>query len=470
MRLRIHRLAGAAALALASGCAPSPPATRAAPIVSPPIDPAAPAASERPVHIQAFALTDAWEAKLEPKWEIERRRTAGAFVAVKVHDVSPYASSPVTGCVATEAGLVDKVVWGQVLSADHDVDGDGRPDLVLGHTTAIPGRDGGDHLELVVVADRPGGPVLLRVEGYDDQSPWQTIRWAHGQLELAFAADDKLDRQVFAWNGEALASRELVFARVDCSSIPHSRAVNCSVFASAHGKDLTKDLGHMPTLGMAESVEDDSLGYDLAGDGTPFWWIRPLVYTTLPEGDDEGLMNRVLFALRLTPQGWEEVEVPNFTRGTLMDRDGDGLPEVEVEIADVTLVECPRRRGPKSPPDCTPDTFSVSALHAWDGKAFSSRTRKLAGAYAKWKPSDQFSGDCAYHSLEVAARRYLVSRWSGVSEKDALGQLDAAMAKADWKACSPPRKRGDPPPRPQRPWARIRADLLKALSRHLPPG
>lgn len=383
---------------------------------------------------------DAWEAKLDPKaWEIERRRTIGSFQTTLAHALK---GGDRRGCVATKDGALEDVVWSEILAGEHDVDRDGRDDLVLTVTKS-------KGIEPLVIADRKEGPMKLPIEGLSADLEPQALRvYAKDKhaLEL-FVRDTEPDHQVLAWNGKALASKELTFIHMDCETVEHSSGQVCRYIAVGNGGRLEGELDR------GQAVDFDVFGetdFDLAGDGSLFWWVRLKPPMTPDNLQAEG--EHTIEGLHLGAKGWEHVDLPYFFPGTLLDRDGDKIPELAVRAGDVELASCANIK------DCTTPTLVLTALETWTGKEFSGQEPRLRGAYAK-RDRSKPNSTCGFDAVEPAVEIYLAARWSGASEADAILQLDAAMAKASYADC---------PPGKPRPWSAVRAQIVKELKLHVP--
>jgi hypothetical protein len=405
-----------------------------------------------PAHPRARALLDTWEDSLPRGWEIGRRLALGGFAAVVAHRDD--GSREETGAIATDEGIVRDVAWSRLVSANRDIDGDGRDDLLLIRDQppfSTPG-DGAGRIEPAVVADRPGGPAVLPMEGLLP-AHWTSIDFALGPgsaIELETGGIES-GRQVFAWDGKALVARESAVVYVECKPRESTGNRDCTVVGSAHGKEKATSL---------EVTELASLGrgnlFDLAGDGRRFYLVRASQHA------GPGNYVAELFGMVLEKSGWSVTPVPRFDLDTLKDRDGDGVPELEMDTSGVVVATtCPDED------DCRGTLTSPRALVMWDGARFSRRTPKLRGAYARWlvelrsalKPAGK--GECPVEQVTFAEQAYLAARWAGANEAAALAAADAAMRGASLAACVASDTS-------VRTWAQIRRDIVAYARDSLP--
>ena len=463
-RILLRRTAGAVAfaLALAGRGAPPPAAPPAVTIAT-----AAPSTSAAPQEPGARGrkLLAAWEAGHGKK--IDQRASLGAFSAAR--DVEG------AGAIATDEGLLE-VRWRELVSADRDVDADGRADLLL---ILAPDWDlPDDHPERrprpSVLADRAGGPVPLPVDGAPS-AHWASVRWTADPAPVFEMTAGRRDsgHATMAWDGKAFVVRDANVVAILCNDQPfqdpahpgilHARAgvigADCWAETVAHGAERRAAIGDVAfyeNWGMEEPPPQ--VLFDLAGDGPRFYVLQ---YRPGGMADDEATQTR--FGLVLEKGGWTPIDVAGVDPGTAMDRDGDGKPEVETSAGGVALALCPKKD------DCGAPRASVFNLVTWDGARFAGSPARPERAFVTWVEQAKKevvavdSGICPVGRVELAGRVYLGARRSGGAEKAALAAMSDVMKGSSLAPCASGGMRA-------RTWPEVQRDLVAVMKRLVTDG
>jgi hypothetical protein len=441
----LTRFLGAAAPLVLVACAAAGTSTPASP--SPPAD-------------GARARVDAWEKKMPGGHEI-KRSTAGAFLVAIAHRKDDPNRFDDTGIVATEWGALDGLPLRSVVSADRDVDGDGRPDLLVVKGVRAGERDPYMREEPLVIADKPGGPVALKMEGVEP-ADWRKIAFtADAAIELRH---DGPGRQVLAWNGQAIAPRETLLVWSSCQEVENGWGSQC-VVVGASGKDhIVPNLGGLGGLNDRSWGDKDPDGwYRVPGVQGARFYVQEWVWK--PSVTDEPTTTRLGWVV--DEAGLREVDMPQPV--SVEDRDGDGTPEIEQQLQGLSVVACK-----KDAKECKGnEAFAIlTVLSVWDGKSWSTRSPKLARAYAKWLASETKAhkptpkgpkAACPLGEVTLASRAYLAARWAGMPEKKALAEADRWMRGASTKPCAGKETTALS-------WPEIRKEMVKRLAKMVPEG
>ncbi len=202
-----------------------------------------------------------------------------------------------------------------------------------------------------------------------------------------------------------------------------------------------------------------SLLWDLRGDGS-----RSVIIHLTPCGANCGVAKPLV--LELDGNAFKAAAVAPECPTCLRDDDKDGVPELELRLASLTIAPCSRA-------SCGPSSallVEVRGVERWNGARYAKDLAVLAPLYAERRKAAQKdaatvkrtgnrSRICPLNALSVAARLYVYSRLTGESRGDALVRADEVMRGWDTKACSTEYDLLAPPKR----WEELKKEL-EALS------
>lgn len=414
-------------LSLAASCAGRPPE---------PLEPPRPPAPPAPPLERARARADAWQ-RAHPEVTFARRE-AGAFVVLSAEGDR----APLSGAVASASGVVEGIACVHVVDAERDVDGDGRPDLVVLRRPPASGADTrGAVLDLAVVADRASGPALLPSTG-PTLGAWADAAWAGSRLVLTANVSGTV---AATWNGSALVAEGAgpVFW-LGCS------LGGCELVSLAAGKRATTSVHGTGSLERGVGADD---GYfaRLAGPRGPRFFDATWSLLDAPASKEPVVLVE-------GPEGFARVDVRRID--AVDDGDGDGVPELQHGLGPFPLSSCLADR------PCEPDTPLVFGLSVWNGAAFDPRDPRLAKPFAKrraavkagYRPAKDV---CPVEAVELFALTYLAERWAGKKEKAAAADADAVMKGLSLQPCADGSKYAAA-------WADVRKAILAELAGFTP--
>lgn len=383
------------------------------------------------------------------------RAKLGRFVASHYRDRF---STTFTGAVATADGLVKWIPWERLVSADKDVDGDGRADLVV--TTQGVGFEERRRV-IEVLADRPSGPASLPVKGVE-RFEWERFEWLDSPVPTLVLrpADSAFEQQIVTWDGTALVAGGPLLLRWDTAQSPHQAGANWFLTAMAGGKTVEYSVWN---VGHVAEVSPPGALIDLRGDGERYYVVRFSIY---PSPEIGGPLETSQLILELRKGQWAIVSAPLLDLAKRGDRDANGVPDFECSRAEVDLATC-KREGP----DCDTAPFPPPALATWSGDDLSTNTFDLKPIYAVWLKEALAeaatwkgpipTGECPAERLATAVRVYLGRRWSGVDEAVSAKEVQSLMKGVSFAACAQEGSRG-------RAWPAVWKDLKRALEGALP--
>lgn len=342
-------------------------------------------------------------------------------------------SCVIDGTVATSAGVLPYLKWDHLVSADKDLDGDGRADLVALEPTL--GDDPGWH-KLSLIADRPRGPAEIPVKGAEPGDwDWVDLATSPDRMLTVHKRGSGFEKQVFTWDGHAFVSKDIVLLRWSSNVTPHVPGTNWFLDAIAAGKTANFEFDQ-----VARKTELSPSGglLDLRGDGDRYFMLELKSYP--PPGIDSPV-ETTQFIMELRKDGWARVSAPFLFLQTRADRDKDGLPEYVSGLREVDLVACTAKA-----PDCDTAPYSPTALAGWDGQSLSAYAPNLKSLYASRLKDAldevaSFAGaspptSCPSDRLDTVSKLYLARRWSGVDDAAAASEVSTAMKGTSFTPCA----------------------------------
>ncbi len=430
---RLRLFAAGLSLVIA-GCAPPPapvPATPTVRITAPP----PPTATTAPAKTgpTAHERIAAWEKAvvLKRNWLIAPtfdHAELGRFVASHAR----FAGGPLPeSAVATDEGLLQGVAWVRLVSADKDVDGDGRVDLLV--TAPRTGAPEGQWV-IDVIADRRSGPAQIPTRGVEHLE-WHTFQWLDSPVPtlVMMPWNSTFRKQVLTWDGKALAATDTVLLRWYAAQSPHEAGPNWFLTAIAAGKEQEYSVWNVASRTV---LTPPTTLMDLRGDGQRYYLVR---FTTYPPSGMSGPMDTSQLLLELRSDGWAQVSAPVLEPSTRGDRDANGVPDFECSLAEVELATCRRS-------DCNASRFEPRALVTWSGQDLSKTTPDLKPLYALWldQAIDEVaslktggpSTGCPTERLDTAAKLYLGRRWSGVGDARAEAEAKGLLRGVSFAPCA----------------------------------
>lgn len=198
-----------------------------------------------------------------------------------------------------------------------------------------------------------------------------------------------------------------------------------------------------------------SLLWDLRGDGS-----KSVVIHLTPCGANCGVAKPLV--LELAGNAFKPASAAPECPTCLRDDDKDGVPELELRLASLTIAPCSRA-------SCGPSSallVEVRGVERWNGSRYARDLALLAPLYAERrkaaqkdaetvKKTGQKSKVCPLNALSVAARLYVYSRLTGESQGDALARADEVMRGWDTRPCATEYDLLAPPKR----WPELRQEL-----------
>lgn len=176
--------------------------------------------------------------------------------------------------------------------------------------------------------------------------------------------------------------------------------------------------------------------WDLRGDGS-----KSVVIHLTPCGANCGVAKPLV--LELDGHAFKKpVQAPECPT-CLRDEDKDGVPELEVRLASLTIAPCSRT-------SCGPSSallVEVRGVERWNGSRYAKDLALLVPLYAERlkaakqdaeavKKTNNKSKICPLNALSVAVRLYAYGRLTGESRGDALARAGEVMRGWDTKPCS----------------------------------